>query len=67
MKKKEVEKENLIQKRKLTSATDPELKLAESRRNLAPENSPNRKVRWSFFKFLTFISKLYKISDKTFH
>lgn len=44
MKKKEIEKENLIQKRKFTSATDPELKLAENKRNLAPENSPNRKV-----------------------
>lgn len=43
--KKEIEKENFIQKRKLTSATDPELKLRESQQRPAPENSPNRKVR----------------------
>ncbi|XP_066929730.1 myosin-IIIb-like [Clytia hemisphaerica] len=42
--KKEIEKENFIQKRKLTSATDPELKLRESQQRPAPENSPNRKV-----------------------
>lgn len=42
--KKDNEKENFIQKRKLTNATDPELKLRASVRG-APENSPNRKVR----------------------
>jgi hypothetical protein len=45
MKKKEGEKENFLQKRKLTSATDPELRIRESQhKQLAPENSPNRKV-----------------------
>ena len=45
--KKDNEKENFIQKRKLTNATDPELKLRASVRG-APENSPNRKVRTFF-------------------
>ena len=44
------EKENFIQKRKLTNATDPELKFCASV-NRAPENSPNRKVGTVFFFF----------------
>ena len=45
------EKENFIQKRKLTNATDPEVKLRAANVDRAPENSPNRKVRTYFSRF----------------